>query len=98
MYICNRCGYLVDEVPTERWRHTELDGPFYEEEDAPCACGGEFVEAYECACCGEYEAEDKLTNGWCRSCVTELAAAYGLDINQDRAEIYDIIEGEREAV
>ncbi len=98
MYICNRCGHLVDEVPTEKWRHTELEGAYYEEEEMPCSCGGEFVEAYECECCGEYEAENELNNGWCRSCVADLCAAQGLDPKRHAMEIYELIEDEREAV
>ncbi|MBQ9133686.1 MAG: hypothetical protein IJX64_04045 [Clostridia bacterium] len=93
MYICNRCGYVTDEVSVVGWKHTELDGSFYEYEDADCACGGEFAEACECDRCGEYEAEGALVNGWCRACVDELCAELGLDRKRDVAEIYDIIEG-----
>lgn len=94
MYICERCGHLVSEVPTESWRHTELEGAFYECDDMACDCGGDFVEACECECCGEYEAEEELLNGWCRCCVSELCEARGLDIKKDRSELFDIIEEE----
>lgn len=96
MYICIKCGYLVEDIPTEGWKHTELDGSYYEYDDLTCSCGGEFVEAVECECCGEYEAECHMNNGWCRSCVAELCEAHDLDPKAHRAEIYDIIESERD--
>ena len=53
-YICNRCGDVVDEIPTctqteEYWGRTVS----WEEEDN-CSCGGSYVEADECCLCGDY--------------------------------------------
>lgn len=53
-YVCNRCGDLVDEIPTytesaEIWGHME-----YWEEAENCSCGGAYVEADTCKWCGEY--------------------------------------------
>ena len=92
MLICNKCGYLSSEVPTQSWKHTELEGAYYEHEDAPCDCGGEFVEAVECDNCGEYEAEGDLINGWCRCCAIGVCETYGLDLKKDRGKLFDIIE------
>lgn len=92
MHMCIFCGNVVEEVTYTRWKHTEIDGDYYECDEDPCGCGGYFVDAAECKRCGEYEAENELTNGWCRACVTELCEAKGLDTKADRSEIYDIIE------
>lgn len=53
-YICNRCGDVVDEIPTctqteEYWGRMVS----WEEEDN-CSCGGSYVEADECCLCGDY--------------------------------------------
>lgn len=54
MYICKDCGQVVDELPTytereECWGHYEE----FEYVDN-CYCGGEWSEAVQCCCCGEY--------------------------------------------
>lgn len=56
MYICERCGEVVEEIPTGYDCHgrTSLGMELSEEVDRPCRCGGEFVEAEECKCCGEW--------------------------------------------
>lgn len=94
MYICDRCGDVVEEVGCDRVWHRELDAPYYTDEDECCFCGGDYVEAVECVRCGEYEAENELIFGWCRACVAELCEERGLDLKRDRDEISDIIEEE----
>ena len=78
MYICNRCGNLCedDELPTyeedfgfetgvgwKAMKQTFVD---------TCSCGGDFVEARECALCGEYFDKEE---GWrvCKHCLEEGA-------------------------
>lgn len=77
MYICDKCGKLCedDDLPTYEedfgydtgvgWRsakQTFVDN---------CSCGGEFVEAKECAICGEWFTDDEIINGYCKECLEE---------------------------
>ena len=55
MYICNKCGDLIDELPTETeyeecWGRTVS----WEEDDDSCSCGGTYVDAVKCVHCDEY--------------------------------------------
>lgn len=74
MYICDKCGKTVEELPT----YTERTGTYGEEPyietfgDAECACGGEYVEAGICKRCGEYFPEDEGEHGFCPKCQAEL--------------------------
>jgi hypothetical protein len=72
MYICNLCGELVEEVPTEVQCHgyTSLGQPINEVIDSHCHCGGEFVEAKQCEICGEWFDNTEL-NGVCEVCLEE---------------------------
>lgn len=58
MYICESCGEVKEELPCSRY-YDRVDGNWamsgwVEEEDKECSCGGTFVEATECAVCGEW--------------------------------------------
>ena len=57
-------GAVVDTVPRERVKHSELDFPVYVYEDDDCDCGGEFDEACCCKACGEYADENEMVNGF----------------------------------
>lgn len=68
MFICLDCGYVF-ETP-RRWaeRHG-LDTPPYEELSGCPKCYGDYSDAYECDCCGEYIDEDcAMTEDGLRLC------------------------------
>lgn len=72
MYICDRCGTLVDELPT--CKEYEPYGDSYVPRtvsDDYCRCGGYFDEAARCLICGEYFSCDDLTNDVCQICSEE---------------------------
>lgn len=85
MYICNRCGHLTENLDV-CLEGRGYAGSFvgFEEVDAPCSCGGDFVEADKCPVCGEwYEKGD--TDEYCcpdcidDNCTVEKAIAYAKD-------------------
>ena len=73
-YVCLACGEVFDEDDIESW--IEYHGLDYGGESwsgSPC-CQEDYVDAYECDCCGEYitsdtyvEIEDKR---YCENCFT----------------------------
>lgn len=65
MLVCNRCGEVIHEDELEYSRED-----YGEMTPDPCHCGGEFVEATECACCGEWFDNEDL-NGVCEVCLEE---------------------------
>lgn len=99
MYICNKCGAVVDTVPRERVKHSELDFPVYVYEDDDCDCGGEFDEACCCKACGEYADENEMVNGFCKGCVLILKERFETLMNQftpeERETINVVKDGER---
>lgn len=55
MYICNKCGDLIEELPTtteteECWGRVVT----WQEPYNDCDCGGKYVDAVKCVHCGEY--------------------------------------------
>lgn len=53
-YICNRCGDIVEEIPTYT-ESAEIWGSIHTwEEQENCSCGGAYVEPDTCKWCGEY--------------------------------------------
>lgn len=65
MLVCNLCGNVIDEDELEYYY--EAHG---ERRAEICHCGGEFVEATECACCGTWFDNEEL-NGVCEVCLEE---------------------------
>ena len=55
MFICCECGKMFEDIAIWREYRGECFGdPSYEELwGSPC-CYGNYVEAKECSCCGEY--------------------------------------------
>lgn len=69
MYICKKCGKLVETVPTYTVPMRAADRTFYEKECSyGCMCGGEFVEADQCQECGAYILPDETMNSLCVDC------------------------------
>lgn len=76
MYICLDCFRCFDEP--QYWKETHgLDSPPYEQMSGCQFCGGAYVEAYECDCCGEWIRGDyiKTDNGerYCENCIRHYA-------------------------
>lgn len=71
MYICERCGDIVDKLPV----HQEYFGEYWGfpanemVSDDYCECGGDYVEAVECCICGEIVPECETENGICNECI-----------------------------
>lgn len=86
MYICNKCGNVLDDLPTEDYHHDPFDYRLTETfQCTDCHCGGEYQEAISCDICGRYYLEEQLRDGWCLHCIkenttTETMLQY---INQD---------------
>lgn len=56
MYICDKCGNLVEKLDTYTESRPYGDSYCYEEmENNECGCGGEYTEAEICEVCGNYE-------------------------------------------
>ena len=107
MYICECCGNVVcdyelqtrkDFKPVEMTCHTDW---CYETMNAPCECGGEFVEAVQCAVCGKYKEKDEYSV--CDECLEEAetlenALEYGaeaeetIEINGFLAQVFSNTE------
>lgn len=73
MYICEHCGELIEELPSERY-YDRVDGNWamsgwVEEEDNSCSCGGDFVEAVKCKICGEWTNPQE--SNICKECLKE---------------------------
>lgn len=66
MLICDWCGRLIEE--DELKYYTEPHG---ERRPDDCSCGGTFVEARRCECCGEYYDESEMIGFECVSCQRE---------------------------
>ena len=76
MYICERCGWEYEELPSgaEPRPYGEsyvLENMVYH----TCDCGGELVPAAICEICENVFAEDELTAGVCHDCMNEGATA-----------------------
>ena len=73
MYICLDCGRIFEESSHFTDKHGLDSGP-YEEYDGCPQCGGAYVEAHRCDCCGEYIVDTyiKLESGEriCSECYT----------------------------
>ena len=85
MYICWKCGDVVEELPSVFDRLCENGGEL--KYDDRCHCGGDFVEAQRCEECGEVFPADELENGYCRVCLEHNASvAYALEIGAENEE------------
>lgn len=96
MYICDKCGELVDEVPThteyeECWGHLE---PFEYVDD--CNCGGTFVEVKYCVRCGrpmpETQEHDKNLVDKFEKVATEEYRQQHFEAGCENAEEYELCE------
>jgi RecJ-like exonuclease len=68
MYICDCCGRLKEELGSYSVCHGYSSlGESYSERfsDDECSCGGTFVEAEQCAICGEWICADEEI---CKDC------------------------------
>jgi hypothetical protein len=59
MYVCLDCQHIFEEGKHYVEAHG-LDAPPYEEFDGCPKCGGAYVEAKKCDCCGEYITGDYI--------------------------------------
>lgn len=77
MYVCLDCNRLFTIPVTWRESRGEYFGyPTYEEfMGSPC-CKGNYVEAKECSCCGDYITDTfiKTDDGkrYCKDCCTHM--------------------------
>ena len=106
MYICNRCGKLIDELPTSSQCHgyTGLGDELREEfAETECSCGGEFVEARQCKICGEYYSDEDYPYDVCECCAEEYeTVGHALEYGEQRKEkveingfIYSVLSNEQ---
>ena len=72
-YVCLACGNVFDEDDIAHW--TEYHGLEYGGErttGSPC-CYENYVDAYECDCCGEYITTDQYVvvddKKYCWDCI-----------------------------
>ena len=98
MYICKKCGELVEELPikiTSKGDFNSYDD--FELADGEqieyCECGGKFVEAKRCVACAEYYPIDELKSNVCEYCLDEHSESspyqYGLEIGEDnKTDVY----------
>ena len=80
MYICPKCGSLIDE--NDVWREvssaTWYEPAVYEQETC---CGRSYVEAWLCNECGEYfKYEDLIDGELCVHCYKEK---FGEEVESD---------------
>ena len=69
MWICKKCGNLIEEVAL-KFDHVPIDGRSYPVKayQTECPCGGDLVHALRCGMCGEWFADEDLTDGLCAPC------------------------------
>ncbi len=69
MWICKKCGNLVEEVAL-KFDHVPIGGRSYPVKayQTECRCGGDLVHAMRCGMCGEWFADDDLTDDLCAPC------------------------------
>ena len=75
MWVCLDCQHIFEEGKHYVEEHG-LDAPPYEEFDGCPECGGAYVEAKKCDCCGEYITGDyiktKNDERLCDHCFTQM--------------------------
>ena len=77
-FICCDCGRIFDEDEVATWKESRGEywgEPCYETMSGCPSCQCDYVETYECACCGEWIEGSyiKLESGEriCENCYTE---------------------------
>ena len=70
MYICKKCGRIIEELPTYIDHIGNFGNePVYERvENDKCSCGGYFEEADICCRCEELKSASDFENGMCTNC------------------------------
>lgn len=88
MYICNKCGATVSELPTRREPRGEFWGaPCYETyADAECSCGGYFVPLEYCTNCNSECVEDETECGLCPNCQEEAIERFYKTFSKNEQE------------
>ncbi len=98
MYICNRCGHIIDELPMyveihsfgETYAREILQNPI-----CPC-CRNEMDAAETCKVCGEIKSEEEndFYGGICDKCLADKAKdletvikCAKLDTNKEKVEV-----------
>ena len=69
-YQCDKCGAIVDELPTYEEHHPY--GDTYATAtmtDWDCGCGGTFDEGSSCVECGDFVLEGESYSGMCEKCL-----------------------------
>ena len=95
MFVCKKCGNLVEQIPTTKQchGHTSLGQRLEETVDCLCHCGGEFVEATECKVCGEWFDNSDMNNV-CEVCIEEYeTVGEALEIGAENTESVEGING-----
>lgn len=76
MLMCLECNEIFDEP--KRWVEDHcLDSPPYEEWLGCPWCGGTYIEAHKCDCCGDWIVTEnyiKTNDGerFCEDCITHM--------------------------
>jgi hypothetical protein len=75
MLVCNICGEVISEEELRTYKeihgYSSLGQAFAERfTDFRCDCGGDYVEATECACCGKWFDNEDL-HGICEGCLED---------------------------
>ena len=93
MYVCDCCGKAIDELSTKRQCHgyTSLGDSLDEEYViTSCSCGGEFVEAEECAICGQ-PYDDRDLYGICECCMENYETVKNaIEFGDNRRETIEV--------
>lgn len=79
MWICNRCGCLIEQAPVYIERMYQGSKPVEIELPKDCDCGGEFEAASECEECGKYYSmyDDACAGDCCPECTAKAKKALG---------------------
>ena len=99
MWICKWCGNLVEELGLS-FDHVPLGGRTFPVKvyRTDCRCGGEYVHASRCGECGEYYADDDLTDDLCAACFDKTYNADYALAHDARAFLYYVFGDEADKI
>lgn len=106
MYICDRCGKVIDKLEIKSYYHHVDGNPSmsgYMNEIMDCTCGGQFTEANICQHCGKiYDSTQLINNILCPECLkqylTRANIEYYARLNGDYDDVFTGEETEEEVI
>ena len=94
MFVCNNCGNMVEELPTTTQYHGNTAfGELTEVIADCCSCGGEYIEATQCAICSKWFDGTDM-DGVCESCIEDHeTVGVALEMGDEDLKTIDGING-----